>query len=148
MAHVTEITVKLSDKTPEFPDGKDWQIVRNADKEPQDFSQGAGGKYVYVFYKTGTGKGISALRFIHDATPVPSGWTKLDVGFSKNRKRTFLCYQESSDFACISSLKAGYGKSVGNAMDDFSQGDIIIFQDTNEGDGGKFIFLGYSYTDS
>ena len=126
-------------------------MVRNINGEPQDFNQGAGGQYIYIFYKTSdSGVAIGGLRLIKgEDAPAPYGWQKLpqDLNSGAGGDYIYLCWAPSSEFRFIKQLICGYGNSVANAMDDFPEDAVVLRQDTNQAAGGKFIFLGYQFND-
>lgn len=152
MSYIIDITVKAADSDDPSsvkPAGQDWYVVKNKNGEPQDFNQGAGGKYIYIFYQTGTtGQAIIGFRFITgDGVTPPAGWTMIqqDLNQDAGGKYIYLCYAKDSNFPYIDSMQSGYGSSVGSAMEDFPETAVVMTQDTNQDAGGKYVFLGYFY---
>jgi hypothetical protein len=151
MSYVTEVTVKLSDSKDwhTVSPGNDWTPVSNNQNVVQDFNQGAGGKYVFIFYRAATaGDPISGLRMItgKDAQ-APAGWQKINVDLNAGSGGAFiyLCYTTTPGAPQIDRLKSGNGGSVESAMNQFNGQDIVLRQDTNQGAEGAFVFLGYAY---
>lgn len=152
MSYVTEVTVEIqSSSTPTTPPGQGWNVVRNIDGEPQDFNQGAGGKYIFIFYKTSdSGVAIGGLRLIKgENVNAPSGWEKYpqDLNSGAGGDYIYLCSAPSTDFRFIRELICGFGSSVESAMGDFPENAVVLRQDANQGAGGKYIFLGYVFND-
>ena len=152
MSYIVEMTARALDNadwTHGMPAGSGWQVVNNKNNDPQDFNQGAEGKYIYIYYQTGTsGKGVAAMRFItgKDAT-APTGWQKVDVDLNDGAggQYIYLCYQKNSDADYIATLQSGYGDSVESAFCDFGRSAVVLAQDLNEDAKGKFIYLGYYF---
>lgn len=150
-----EVTSSENDeaKSP-TPEG-DWICVKNKYDKNQDFNQGNGGLFVWVWYQTkdvilgDTRESVSALRFLtgNDAIIAPVGWIKCGINFNNkdDKEAIYLFYKKTAGFDCIEKLVAGYGNSTQSAMDDFDKSAIVLRQDTNRVAGGdsKFIFLGY-----
>jgi hypothetical protein len=152
MSYVTEVTVEVqSSGTPVNPPGQGWNVVRNKNGDPQDFNQGAGGKYIFIFYKTSdSGVAIGGLRFIKgENASAPSGWQKYpeDLNNGAGGEYIYLCSAPSTDFRFMKDMMSGYGDSVESAMGDFPENAVVLRQDTNQGAGGKYIFLGYFFND-
>jgi hypothetical protein len=153
MDYVTDVMVKARgdsnwvDSSP----GNGWEVVKNIRGEAMEFGKGHGGRHTYIFYKRGsTAPPISALMMVkgRDAQPL-EGWDRITTYFNMGAdgEYIYLCYRRSAGGAHISTLKAGYGDAVNGAMEDFKPGDIVIFQDTSEGSGGKYCFLGWAFGD-
>jgi hypothetical protein len=151
MAYVSEIAVRIADKADwqAVRPGNDWEVVTNAANAPQDFNQGAGGKFVFVFYRpTLTGNPVSGLRLITgEKTPAPAGWTKLpqDLNAGSGGDFIFLAYTTTAGAPEIAKLTAGSGGSVGGAFESFALTDTVLRLDANKGANGKFVFLGFVY---
>ena len=152
VVYVTDIAVVASSSSncdSDRPAGSGWEVVRSQSSEPQDFNQGAGGKYIWMFYKTGTsGPGITAVQFIMGGSAVaPAGWTKIDVDFNKGAggEYIWLCYTKSENAKYIGRFQAGSGGSEAASREGFGPSAVVLPQDTNKGAGGRYIRLGYYY---
>jgi hypothetical protein len=154
MSYVTNVAVTIMDDfNPEKgkPAGDGWSVVKNPTGQAQDFNQGAGGKFVFIYYQTrDSGDPVSGLRMITGKdSPTPPGWVKIDKDLNAGHEGKFiyLCYATTPGAPKMFTVKAGFGDSIESAMKDFFPQDIVLRQDTNEGGGGKYIFLGYEYQD-
>ncbi|POA97052.1 hypothetical protein C2134_19055 [Chromobacterium sinusclupearum] len=132
-----------------LPPGAGWNVVANKNGSAQDFNQGSGGKFIYIYYQTAeSGKGVSAIRFItgKEAVP-PAGWQKINVDLNDGAGGLYiyLCFQNSAESDYIGTLQSGYGDSKESAFSDFGEFAVVMAQDINQGAGGKFIYLGYYY---
>lgn len=152
MSYIVEITARAlesADWNQGMPAGSGWQVVKNKNGDPQDFNQGAGGKFIYIYYQlASSGKGLSAIRFItgSGATP-PAGWQKVDVDLNSGAGGQFiyLCYQKNAEADYIATLQSGYGDTVESAFGDFGRSAVVLAQDLNESAKGKYIYLGYYF---
>jgi hypothetical protein len=152
MSYVTNIDVKALDSNDwrkGLPAGDHWLVVKNKNGDAQDFNQGAGGKYIFIYYQIlDSGFGVEAIRFIKGKNPVtPRGWTKVncDLNNGAGGDYIYLYYIKSADSNHIYELQSGFGDSLESAMSDFNRDAVVLRQDLNESVEGKFIYLGYYY---
>ena len=152
MPYVINLTVKKSidsDWRQLQPAGDGWNVVKNKNGDAQDFNQGAGGDYIFIFYQIGvSGKGIAAVRFIKgEGAKAPDGWTKEDIDLNAGAggEYIYLCYLRNSESEYIREFVSGSGKSAGSAFDDFDSSAVVLRQELNKGAKGKYIYLGYRY---
>ncbi|CCN72234.1 hypothetical protein [Vibrio nigripulchritudo] len=149
VSNIKVITSEDEDYTKSKPTGNSWYVVRNIHDQAQDFNQGGGGKYVFIFYQTSeSSEGIEAIRFVEgENAKEPAGWTKIDVNLNSGTDGCFiyLCYRKSVGANFIKLLCSGFGDSEESAFDDFEMSDAVLRQDLARGTGGKYIYLGYKF---
>ena len=153
MAYVTSLAAAARDDSnwqASLPPGGDWQVVLNQDSQPQDFNQGAGGKFIYVYYQLrDTGNPVSSVMMLdgQGATP-PAGWTKVDVDLNQGAGGDFiyLAYATTAGAPGITRFTAGVGDNAGDAFEALGISAAVLGLDANRGAKGKFIYLGYYYT--
>ncbi|MCW8127597.1 hypothetical protein [Microbulbifer halophilus] len=151
-SYVTEVAVGVippyHKPTEGFPTRDDWHVVRdNKGQWFQDFNTGVyTGVTICIYYLLGTtGPGVSGLQMIIGDAPTPEGWQKISKNLNEGTKGTpiYLCYKITHDGPRITDLKGGEGVTAEQAKAGLS-GFCIIDQNTNEGAGGKFVYLGYT----
>ncbi|MCL2164560.1 MAG: M12 family metallopeptidase [Oscillospiraceae bacterium] len=114
----------------------------------QDTNEGAGGKYIYICLKKGTGANaitdIAVISGSASGIAAPAGYTKIpqDLSQGAGGKYVYICYKRQPGAAPIKNITliSGWSSSVLNS---YAVGYTIIPKDLNEGAGGKYIYLCY-----
>ncbi len=131
--------------------GEGWHVVCNKTKLPQDFNQKASGKYIYIFFRTDVKvEGAVAAIRITASNGTSEEWITCPQNLNEGTSSKKALYLSYCNLKCatdpvVGGVQSGYGASVESAMKDFSPGHVVLRQDVNQGAGGKYIFLGYTY---
>lgn len=116
-----------------------------------DLNRDAGGKYIYLCYKTGLDdqEAISDVTFIINNQQTPSGYIKIpqDLNEGAGGDFVYLCYKKEITSNPIRRINILVGQ---NAQPEtgfyFAENYWSYFkQDLNQGAGGNFLWMVYSY---
>ena len=137
---VTDLTVIVGD-SPGIQPQQGWTKLQH------DLNAGAGGKYVYLCYRTDDGDPVVDIKIIKGDNcniPPPAGFTKIseDVNSGAGGKYIYICYRKGpgvpiTNVSVISGPHEEYADPVPGL------GFVKINQDLNEGSGGDFVYLCY-----
>lgn len=133
--------------------GKSADIVPTSgfQKINVDLNDGAGGKYIYLCYKTEERASYKSGDYISEITavtgdrntPAPAGYEKIDVDLNMDAggDYVYLCYQKNdgepiTDIEVMSTNDKNAKKHIPN---EYTLCDV----DLNKGAGGKYIYLYY-----
>jgi hypothetical protein len=122
-----------------------WDIVN------VDLNRDAGGKYIYLCYKTGPGyqAAISEVTFITNNQQTPAGFIKMQQDLNQGAGGDFiyLCYKKEITINPIRRVDVLIGQNAQPepgfyfAENYWSENK----QDLNQGAGGNFLWMVYSY---
>lgn len=150
-SYITEIQIvaRGNNKWQEsLPKKGEWHIVKNDKDQPQDMNSGAGGKFIYIFYRTSTkGNGITGLCCVTgEKAKAPSDWVALpeDLNQGAGGKFIYLCHASASSGGFITRIMAIQGD---DAFDRFPESAVVLRQDLIQDTRKKAppIYLAYFY---
>ena len=136
---------EVTNNPPITPD-PGWEMIN------QDLNRDASGAYIYLCYQNGLDdqETISDITFIIDNQVVPAGYTKINQDLNQGAGGNFiyLCYKKEFTSNPIRRVNILIGE---NAVPDpgFYFGKNYYSgtkQDLNQGAGGNYIWLVYSYS--
>lgn len=114
-------------------------------KIPVDLNKGAGGDYIYLYYRTSATDtwvtGVNVISGSNSSITCQNGWSKIPVDLNEGSggKFIYLCYKEAKNVTGISTLNAvtGKGKKCPSTY-------TTINMDLNVGSGGEYVYLCYA----
>jgi hypothetical protein len=116
-----------------------------------DLNRDAGGKYIYLCYKNGLDdhEAVSAITFVINNQQTPAGYIKIpqDLNEGSGGEFIYLCYRKEVTSNPIRRVNILIGEnSVPEPGFYFGENYYSgIKQDLNQGAGGNYIWLVYSY---
>lgn len=123
-----------------------WEMIN------QDLNRDAGGAYIYLCYQNGLDdqETISDITFIIDNQAVPPGYTKINQDLNQGAGGNFiyLCYKKEITNDPIRRVNILIGENTVPASGFYFGKNYYsgVKQDLNQGAGGNYIWLVYSYT--
>ena len=137
--HIVDLAVLGGNSPNANPDPLGWSKI------PTDLNAGAGGEYIYLYVKRGTGPAVTGLFVITGDNPYlapPHGYTRINHDLNKGAggDYIYLCYTKVPDWPPITDVKVVVSD---NSNVEMPLGYIRIPADLNRGAGGKFIYLCY-----
>lgn len=114
---------------------------------PTDLNKGAGGDYIYLGYKRGSGTPVSNITFAaydesQKGNPKPDwNWNPIDLNRGAGGKYIYVFWKQDQKATPIVGLMV---LATDNAQPIKIGGWTAIDQDLNQGAGGKYIWCYYS----
>lgn len=135
---------EVSNTQPVTPD-VGWTLVNT------DLNRGAGGKFIFLCYKHGLDdrESISDITLTLNSQATPSGYVKIqqDLNEGVGGDFIYLCYKKEITARPIRRVAILVGKDAAPASGFYFAENYYYRrkQDLNEGAGGNYIWLTYSY---